>query len=94
MAILGDVLSCSDGDGTGEHSVLQQDTEDQEHKVEQEHGEAQQAAHPPAARGDGRHDEEEHEEEQHDGAEQAVGADFDRLPVVQQSVYEPRDRQT
>ena len=78
----GSVPVRSDGDGADEGAVLQQDAEDEEHKVQYEHGEAQHSAHLPAADGDGDDDEEEHEEEQHDGAEQAVGADRYRLAVV------------
>lgn len=76
------VEQASDGNGAGEGSDLQQHAEDQEHEVQYEHGEAQHAAHLPAAGSDGDDDEEEHEEEQHDGAEQAVGADGYRLSFV------------
>ncbi len=72
----------SDGDGAGEDAIFQQDAEEEEHKVQYEHGEAQHSTHPPAADGDGDDDEEEHEEEQHNGAKQAVGADSDWLAVV------------
>lgn len=82
----------SDWDRTDEDAVLQQDTEDEEHKVQNEHGDAQFFAHLPAAGGDGDDDKEEHEEEQHDGAEQAVGADHHRL-VVDDGVDKPGDRQ-
>jgi len=85
--------SPSDGHGADEDAILQHHAEHEEHEVQDEHGEAQLSAHPPAADGDGDDDEEEHEEEQHDGAEQAVGLDGHRLAVVQQSVYEPRDGQ-
>lgn len=84
----------SDWNGTDKDAILQQDAEDEEHKVQYKHGEAQHSAHLPATGGNGHDDKEEHEEEQHDGAEQAVGADGYRLAVVEQSVHEPRDRQT
>ena len=83
----------SDGNGADEDAILQHDAEDQEHKVQYEHGEAQHFAHLPATGADGDDDKQEHEEKQHDGAEQAVGADGHRLAVVQQSEQQPRDRQ-
>lgn len=88
------VEQVSDGNGADEGSDLQQHAEDEEHEVQDEHGEAQLSAHPPATGGDGDDDEEQHEEEQHNGAEQAVGADGNGLPFVQQDEQEPRNRQT
>lgn len=72
----------SDGDWADEDSNLQQDAENEEHKVQYEHGEAQRSAHLPATGGNGDGDEEEHEEEQHNGAKQAVGADCYGLSIV------------
>lgn len=79
----------SDRDGAGEDAVLQQDAEDEEHKVQCEHGEAQHSAHLPATGCDGDDDKEEHEEQQHDGAEEAIRADSHRLAAVKQSVDKP-----
>lgn len=88
------VLFPSDGNRADEDTILQQNTQDEEHKVQYEHGEAQLSAHLPPTGGDGDNDKEEHQEEQHNGAEQAIGADHNWLTVVEQGVYQPRDRQT
>lgn len=81
-AVLSDPLQppclCSNRNGADDEAVLEHDAEDQEHKVEQEHGEAQRAAHLPAAGGDGDDHKEQHEEQQHDGTEEAVGVDRHR----------------
>lgn len=89
-------ISCSlsDGDRTGNDFVLQHDTDDEEHEVEQEHEKAQKLAHPPLASGNGHDDEEEHEEEEDDRAEQAVAAHLYWLEVVDDVVDEPGERQT
>lgn len=81
----------SDGDGTDKDAVLQKDAEDEEHKVQNKHGDAQHFAHLPATCGNRNDDEEEHEEEQHDSTEQAVGADRHWFAVVEESINEPRD---
>lgn len=83
----------SDRNGTDEDAVLQHDAEDEEHKVQYKHGEAQHFAHLPATGGDGDDHKEEHEEEQHYGAEQAIGADGHRLAFVEENVHEPWHRQ-
>ncbi len=72
----------SDGNRADEDAIFQQDAEEEEHKIQYEHGEAQHSAHLPATGGNGDDDEEEHEEEEDDGAEQAVGADSYRLAIV------------
>lgn len=86
--------SFSDGDWADDDFVLQHDADDEEDKVQQEHEEAQELAHPPLASRDGYDDEEEHEEEQDDGAEQAVAAHLHRLEVVDDIVDEPGEGQT
>lgn len=72
----------SDRDGADEGSTLQQDAENQEHEVQNKHGESQHPTHFPAARSDGDDDEEQHEEEEHNGAEEAVGAHGYRVAFV------------
>lgn len=61
---------CSDGHWAGDDFVLQHDGYDEEDKVEKEHEEPQELAHPPLAGSNGDDDKQEHEEEQHDGTEQ------------------------
>lgn len=82
----------SDGNGAGNDAILQHHTEDQEDKVEQEHGGAQNFVHLPLAGSDGDDDEEKHDEEQHDGTEEAVAADGDRRHTMEGGVEEPRHR--
>lgn len=84
---------CSDGDGTHDDSILQHDTEHQEHKVEDEHGEAQHFVHPPFTGSDGNNDEEEHEEEQHDGTEQPITAHGHRGKGMEEREHQPGHRQ-
>lgn len=88
------VFVLSDWNWTDKDAILQEDAEDEEHKIQYKHRETQHSAHLPATGSDGHDDKEEHEEEQHDGAEQAIGADGHRLAIVEQSVHEPWDRQT
>lgn len=87
------MFAVSDGNRADDDPIFQHNTQHQEDKVEEKHGETQHLIHLPFTGCDGDDDKEEHEEEQHDGTEQAVGADGHRLAGMQGSVYKPGDRQ-
>lgn len=71
-----------DGNGTDDDSILQHNTEHQEDKVEEKHGETQHLIHLPFTRRNGDDDKEEHEEEQHNGAKEPVAADGHWTKIV------------
>lgn len=66
---------------TSEVAVLEQQRDGDEHKVQDEHGEAQALVHLPVEAGDGHDDEDEHEEKDGDGAHHADTVHFYRFAV-------------
>lgn len=82
-----------DGDWAHKNSVLEEDADHQEHKVEAKHDEAQDFVHPPLTKGNGEDDKEQHDEEEDNGAEEAIAADGHGLESVDDGVQEPGQRE-
>lgn len=75
-----------------DHFVLQEDADNQEHKIKPKHEKAQDFIHPPLAESDGEDDKEQHDEEEDNRTKQTIAADCHRGKAVNHSIQEPRKR--
>lgn len=81
-----------DGDRTLDHFVLQENTDNQEHKIKPKHEETQDFIHLPLAGSNGEDDKEQHDEEEDNCTEQAIAADCHWGEAVNHSIQEPWKR--